>query len=447
MSRSTGVFKRCHCRDRDTGRLLGVGCPLLGNRGHGSWWFRLELPRGQNGKRRQLRRGGFRSRRAAQDARDFVRNPADIRRGAAVATVGQWLAVWLDSREGLAPGTLSSYRLHARRYLLPYLGEVPLRELTPERVQTMFTGIIRTNAAWGTPHAPGTLHRIHATLRAALNAAVRRGLIETNPARFVDLPSARRPHAVVWTPGQVAQWRATGQRPPVAVWTAQQTAAFVTTIRHHPLYPLFHLVALCGLRRGDVVGLRWCDVDLRHGQLTIRRQVRQIGGRIDIAPPKSEASNRVVYLDHTTVTVLRRLKADHAARSGEPVGYLFPGHGDQPLSPNWITHLFRTLNDDSGLPPIRLHDLRHGAASLSLAAGNDLKTVQAMLGHASIVLTADTYTSVLPSLARQSAEATARLVLIAANTTGRRLRRPKRRRPPRARPARQPRMRAIRPAA
>jgi hypothetical protein len=100
------------------------------------------------------------------------------------------------------------------------------------------------------------------------------------------------------------------------------------------------------------------------------------------------------------------------------------------LRPDSVTHLFRQLNEESGLPPIRLHDLRHGAASLSLAAGNDLKTVQAMLGHASIVLTADTYTSVLPSLARQSAEATARLVLDAARMTGARLRRPRRARKP-----------------
>jgi integrase len=101
-----------------------------------------------------------------------------------------------------------------------------------------------------------------------------------------------------------------------------------------------------------------------------------------------------------------------------PIGYLFPGRGGELIRPDSVSHLFRRLNTDSGLPPIRLHDLRHGAACLSLAAGNDLKTVQAMLGHSSIVLTADTYTSVLPSLARQSAEATARLVLDAARTTG-----------------------------
>ncbi|MEC3979833.1 tyrosine-type recombinase/integrase [Amycolatopsis sp. H20-H5] len=146
-------------------------------------------------------------------------------------------------------------------------------------------------------------------------------------------------------------------------------------------------------------------------------------------------ATRVLALDHVTMNVLRRYR--DTCRNplfGEPVGFLFQGGWGEPIRPDSVTHLFRKLNDEAGLPPIRLHDLRHGAASLSLAAGNDLKTMQAMLGHASIVLTADTYTSILPCLARQSAEATARLVLEAARSTGTRLRAHRRRRRPQTRP-------------
>ncbi|WP_340688818.1 site-specific integrase [Amycolatopsis coloradensis] len=225
----------------------------------------------------------------------------------------------------------------------------------------------------------------------------------------------------------MAQWQATGERPAVAVWTAQQTAAFLHSVRAHRLYPLFHLVALLGLRRGEIAGLMWSDIDLDAGYLTVSHQARQIGSEVTLGKPKSEASNRVIALDHNTITVLRRHRAQsRTPLRSEPVGYLFPNGWGEPIRPDSITHLFRTLNDQTELPPIRLHDLRHGAASLSLAAGNDLKTVQDLLGHASIVLTADTYTSVLPTLARQSAEATARLVLDAARTTATRLR-PKRR--------------------
>ncbi|MEV7042526.1 site-specific integrase [Amycolatopsis sp. NPDC051061] len=293
----------------------------------------------------------------------------------------------------------------------------------------MFTAIIRTHGVAGRPVTAGTLQRIQATLRAALNAAVRRGLIDRNPARYVELPRGRRPHAVVWTPPRIVQWHATGERPRVAVWTAAQTATFLREIRDHRLYPLFHLVALLGLRRGEVIGLRWSDVDLEAGYLTVSHQIRQVGATIEVGKPKSEASNRVIALDHTTIALLRRHRDTcRDPLFGEPIGYLFLNGLGQPIRPDALTSLFRLLNTRSGLPPVRLHDLRHGAASLSLAAGNDLKTVQDMLGHASIVLTADTYTSVLPSLARQSAEATARLVLDAARTTGTRLRTPRRRR-------------------
>ncbi|MFD8494937.1 tyrosine-type recombinase/integrase [Amycolatopsis sp. NPDC059657] len=426
VSKSAGVFKRCGCRD-EGGKRLYSRCSRLGERGHGSWYFRIELP-GCNGRRRQLRRGGFASRAAAVQARNYLINPATPEPAATAITVGQWLQLWVDTRVGLEKSTLRSYRQHVRAYLIPYLGRIKLGKLKQPKVQAMFTSIIRTSGVAGSPLSAGTLQRIHATLRAALNAAVRLELIDRNPARYVELPAGRRPHAVVWTPPRVAQWQVLGERPPVAVWTVEQTAAFLAGVLEHRLYPLFHLCAVLGLRRGEVVGLRWSDIDLDAGFLTVSHQARQVGGRVELGKPKSEASNRVIALDHTTMNVLRRYRA--TCRNpvvGQPVGFLFPNTNDEPIRPDSVTHLFRRLNTESGLPPVRLHDLRHGAASLSLAAGNDLKTVQALLGHASIVLTADTYLSVLPGLARQSAEATARLILDAARTTGTRLR-PRRRR-------------------
>jgi integrase len=187
----------------------------------------------------------------------------------ATVTTGQWLQLWLDTRIGPGRSTLQSYRQHVRTYLIPHLGRTLLSELKQARVQEMFTALIRTHGVTGRPLSPGTLQRIHATFRAALNAAVRRGLLKRNPARFVELPSGRRPHAVVWTAPRVAQWRALGVRPRVAVWTAEQTAAFLREIGDHRFYPLFHLVALLGLQRGEVIGLRWSDLDLDTGYLTV----------------------------------------------------------------------------------------------------------------------------------------------------------------------------------
>jgi integrase len=383
----------------------------LAQRGHGCWYFTVDLPAGRDGGRRRLRRGGFGTRAAAEQARAYWRG-ADVDPDLSLVTVGQWLDIWLETRQTLRPATRQIYTQLIRDYLKPRLGGVPLRELTVGRVQAMFTALLRANAKRAHPLAPATFQRIREVLRAALNGAVRRGLLTQNPARWVEVPSAGRPQAVVWTDARVAVWRATGQRPAVAVWTAAQTAVFLTHVRGHVLYPLFHVTALCGLRRGEVVGLRWSDVDFAAGTLTICRQIQERDGRTVVCLPKSERSGRTIALDHGTLTLLRQLHAEwEAATGGVAVdGWLFT-HGDGVhWSPSYVTHTFGRLLREAALPPVRFHDLRHGAASLSLAAGNDLKIVQALLGHASIVLTADTYTSVLPCLAHQAAEATADLI-------------------------------------
>jgi integrase len=362
-------------------------------------------------------------------ARDLLLNPAPGPGGARAWTVSRWLRYWLTSRTSIRPSTLRSYQHHVDAYLVPHLGRLPLNELTGRQVAAMFRTLGATDTGRGRPPTPGTLHRIRATLRAALNAAIREGLRTDNPARHVELPGPRRPHAEVWTNHQIAAWRDQGQRPVVAVWTAQQLAAFLATITDDRLCPMWWVIALRGLRRGEAAGLRWCDVDLDAGTLTIAQQRIAYGRTVHVGPPKTAASRRTVPLDRATIRLLRehrrRQHSEQTAASDhwQDSGYLFTMPDGAPLHPDWLTRRFRRLVTLSGLPPVRLHDLRHGAASLALAAGADLKTVQAMLGHASIVLTADTYTSVLPELLADSAEATARLVLAhAARKPGRRSR-------------------------
>jgi integrase len=337
--------------------------------------------------------------------------------------VGQWLDVWLESRQSIRPSTRRIYAQLTRDYLRPRLGGVPVRELTVGKVQAMFTGLLRANATRTRPLSPSTMQRIREVLRAALNGAIRRGLITANPARWVELPSSGRPRAVVWTEGRVQQWQATGEHPAVAVWTAEQTATFLTSIRNHRLYPLYHMIALLGFRRGEAVGLRWSDVDLEGRMVTVARQIVDSDGR-GVCLPKTDASCRTVALDRGTVALLTWLRATRSTGngSGVPVGWLFVHDQGRYWSPSYVSHTFRRLVAEAGLPPIRLHDLRHGAASLSLAAGNELRVVQALLGHSSIVLTADTYTSVLPCLALQAADATAELVRRAGQHRGERIR-------------------------
>jgi integrase len=277
----------------------------------------------------------------------------------------------------------------------------------------MFTALDRD----GGPNTAASLARIRATLRTALNAAPQHGLIAANPACRVELPPTRRPKAVVWTSTRIEEWRRTGIRPPVAVWTAGQTGQFLYAIRAHRLYAAYHLIALRGLRRGEAAGLRWCDLDLDAGVATISQQLQQYDGHMVIGPPKTARSERTIALDRTTVAALRRHRQMQALEridggpSYQDSGFVFTGLRGDPMAPDRLTRTFRRLTVETGLPPIRLHDLRHGAATLALAAGVDLRVVQDMLGHCSIVLTADTYTSVLPDVARKAAEQVAALVL------------------------------------
>jgi hypothetical protein len=184
------VYRRCGCRDENTGRLLGARCPGLRSAGHGSWYFSADLPAAA-GQRRRVRHGGFATRAAAATALETLASPA-AGPGPGLST-GEWLTRWLASRVSLRPSTARSYAAHVRGYLVPYLGGIPLAALTPGDVQAMFTAVTRDETVLGRPASAATLHRIHATLRAALNGAVRAGLIAANPGRLRSCPGRRGP--------------------------------------------------------------------------------------------------------------------------------------------------------------------------------------------------------------------------------------------------------------
>ena len=414
MSARGSVYSWCGCRDPVSGGRLGSRCPQRGRPGHGSWYLSLELPSGLDGHRRRIRRGGFLTRKAAKKALARLRMPEDPE---AVLTTGEWLDRWLEQRTGPRESTIRGYAAHVRLYLRPCLGRILLADMSARHVEAMFTAIVRQHEAEGRPVTAATLARIRATLRAALNAAIRAGLITANAASRAELPSPRRPRPVVWTAARVAEWQRTGIRPPVAVWTPAQTAQFLNAIRGHRLYAAYHLIALRGLRRGEAAGLRWSDVDLDGATAIITCQLQQYDGRLVLCPPKTARSERAIALDRTTVAALCAHKAaqeaDRAALGDgyHGSGYVFTCLNGDPMAPDRLSRTFRRLSDEAGLPPVRLHDLRHGAATLALAAGADLKVVQDMLGHSSIVLTADTYTSVLPEVARKAAEDIATLII------------------------------------
>ncbi|MBE1530351.1 site-specific integrase [Actinomadura algeriensis] len=184
------------------------------------------------------------------------------------------------------------------------------------------------------------------------------------------------------------------------------------------------MIAFRGLRRGEACGLRWTDVDLDEGTVRVCWQITQVGGDTEQGRPKSEAGERQVTLDKHTI---KELGAHRARQNQERLaagetwidsGFVFTGQNGDPLDPTLVSEQFLLLAMEAGLPPVRLHDLRHGAATILLRAGHDLKVVQETLGLSSITIASDTYTSVLPDLARQSAEDAA-AVLLSARTKSR----------------------------
>jgi integrase len=174
----------------------------------------------------------------------------------------------------------------------------------------------------------------------------------------------------VWTDHRVAAWRERGERSAVAVWTVQQLVAFFKFVADDLLYALWWPIALRGLRRGEAAGLRWTDVDLDARVIVIGQQRIAYGRTVTVGPPKTASSRRVIALDRVTARLLRthlrqqRAEGNAAGDAWQDSGYVFTTPDGAALHPDYLTRRFGRLVDLSGLPPVRLHDLRHGAATL-----------------------------------------------------------------------------------
>jgi integrase len=355
---------------------------------------RLDLGRGPNGKRIFKYHSGYATKRAAQQARTELLGALERRSyvmpdKTTVADYlrGQWLPV-VQTR--LRPGTWVEYRRKVETHLIPAIGQVPLQQLTTAMLNSLYQQLLDRGIG------SRTVQYVHATIRKALNDAVRWGLLVRNPAHHAAAPRPRRAELRTWTAGQLR--------------------CFLEGVRSDRLYAAWQLGALTGMRRGEVLGLRWADLDLEGGWLSVRQTLVVVDNRLCISEPKTAQSRRRIALDAETVAALR---AHHKLQAAERLaagptwpsnGLVFTRQDGAPLHPEYVRRQFDRLLHRAGLPRIHLHDLRHTHATLALQAGVHPKVVSERLGHATVAMTLDTYSHTVPALQRDAAATIADLV-------------------------------------
>lgn len=274
------------------------------------------------------------------------RNTTSRRPRAAAETVAAYLLRWLDTREGrLAPRTVASYRSVAEHHILPAIGSLRLGELEAIDVQEMVDAVARRRSAQTAKHARNILS-------AALRQAVTWGLVPTNVARAVEAPTVRR-------------------RPPVYL-SAAQVRTFLDSTRDDPRHAFYVLALTSAMRRGEMLALRWEDVDLDAGEADVNATLRQVSRwRFRRDPTKTVRSERRVPLNDEAVEALRAYRRDHATSTG----FVFARPDGRPWPPAEVTREFQARLKAAGIPKARLHDTRHTAITVALDAGEDPRTV------------------------------------------------------------------------
>lgn len=301
-------------------------------------------------------------------------------------TVGQWLDIWTaEYLGGVKPRTVDNYKGVVRSRIKPGLGAVKLDALTPHIIQSYYNGLTKEGLA------PKTVKNIHGILHKALQQAVANGYIKTNPADSCILPRAIRKE--------------------LKPLDEDMITAFLKAIQSHQFGDLFTVTLFTGMREGEALGLLWDCVDLTKGTITVDKQLQLIrgsGGQYQMVPTKNSKS-RTITLAASVVKVLRDVKRkqlENRLRYGplwEDSGFVFTDELGRHLSASSVYKSFKKVMEQIGSPETRFHDLRHSYAVASIRSGNDIKTVQENLGHATAAFTLDVYGHVTEKMKQESA--------------------------------------------
>ncbi len=365
-------------------------------RSKGSWEICLDAGRDPaTGKRLRHFESVKGAKKAAQQR--LAELLVSIERGSYVKpkriTLGEWLGDWLGGyvATNCSLRTAQSYQSEVRRHLIPALGVIPLPQLRPQHLQRYYAQALsdgRTDEKGGL--SARTVQYHHRILSEALSHAVKMGLLGRNVAEAVDSPRPEQKNMATMVPEDIPQ--------------------FLEVARETPYYVLFYTALYTGMRLGEVLGVRWCDVDLDMASLSVVQALYKRSGVCKMVKPKSSHSRRRIALSPSLALLLRDHKAEQNVRGillGESLvdsDLVFCHPDGKPLDPGVVSHTFARVLKKAGLPHIRFHDLRHTHATLLLKGGIHPKIVSERLGHANIGITLDTYSHVLPGLQEKAAE-------------------------------------------
>ena len=303
-------------------------------------------------------------------------------------TVGTWLEVWMENyaRVKLRPSTFKTSQGFLKNHIKPQIGGIPLADLTSLDLQRFYKhlldgGRVDRVEAKKKPKglAPKTVRNIHQMIGSAYNLAIEQHLVTKNPTQGCALPKVEHKE--------------------MKTLTADQLSAFFQEARDSGVYELYYLDLATGLRRGELLGLKWSDIDLEKGDLRVQRQIGRINGKIIEMPLKTKNAYRTLPLSADAISVLMQQR-----RKTGNSEWVFPSPSGGPVSPDSVLHMLHRVLKRAGLPKVRFHDLRHTFATLALQNGVDIKTVSGMLGHFSAGFTLDTYAHVTTSAKREAAK-------------------------------------------
>ncbi len=308
-------------------------------------------------------------------------------------TLGEYLERWLRDYAcpSLAPRTVEGYTHIIRQHLIPGLGLVPLAQLKPQHLQNYYAEKLARGRRDGKGGlSPRTVRHHHITLHGALQSAVKWGLLARNPADAVDAPRY--------------------QSPEMRTLDQDGLRVFLEAARSTPYYALFYLALFTGMRRSELLALRWSNVNLDLGQVVVNRGLHHLrNGSIVFRAPKSAKGRRLIALPPSAALALHEHRDQQEAERliiGVPLtedSLVFAHPDGSPLLPDTVTHAWIDLARRAGFPHIRLHDARHTHASLMLRQGVHPKIVSERLGHATVSITLDTYSHVTPGLQEAAA--------------------------------------------